>query len=106
MMVEGGKDDYVDLKCSLNLRHETPDDRIMHKSPKMVMLKSSKNILCKKKHCLEHLTLIQSCSKHSTRSIDISKPVIRIIGGAFREAITILTFPAGHYSCICSLSEV
>ena len=49
--------------------------------------------------------MIQSCSKHSTRSIDISKPVIRIIGGAFREAITILTFPAGHYSCICSLSE-
>ena len=49
--------------------------------------------------------MIQSCSKHSTRSIDISKPVIRIIGGAFREAITILTFPAGHYSCTFSPSE-
>ena len=49
MMVEGGKDDYVDLNCSQNLRHETPDDRIMHKSAKMVAVKSSKNILCKKK---------------------------------------------------------
>ena len=34
MMVEGGKDDYVVLNCSQNLRHETPDDRIMHKSAK------------------------------------------------------------------------